>query len=62
MNKFPLQFQADIINAHDPNASVLCHVFDDRSAKLLFEALQKYFLHVVVYNSEGYLIREYDNR
>lgn len=62
MANFPYQIQADNINAEESQATIMCHVFDDRSHESLCRTLCKSYAHVVSWDSEGILLFKYDNR
>ena len=59
---YPVQIQADNIEANESMAIVMCHVFDIRGEIMVFEALTSKYLHVIAWDNHGNKIREYDNR
>lgn len=59
---YPMQIQASNTNAADAFNVVMLHVFDITSEIRVFDAMTKEFLHVISYDSEGDVVREYDNR
>jgi hypothetical protein len=59
---YPVQMQADKQNANDSCAVAMLHVFDIRGEVLVFEMLTKTYPHVIAWDANGDVLREYDNR
>lgn len=59
---YPVQIQADNENAKDGMVPCMCHVFDERGAVCMYQALERQYLHVVAWDASGTLVHEYDNR
>lgn len=59
---YPVQMQADKQDANDSCAVVMLHVFDIRGEVLVFEMLTKTYPHVIAWDANGEVLREYDNR
>lgn len=60
--KFPVQIQADNMQADDAMCPTMCHVFDLKGLITISAALQKQYLHVIAWDAEGEMIQQYDNR
>ena len=61
-NLYPIQVQADNINAAESNALIMCQVFDVMSETGIYNALSKAYLHVIAWDKNGIEIYQYDNR
>ena len=59
---YPVQIQADDIDANDAQVACMCHVFDIRGEVTMLNALQKQYRHVISWNAAGAVLSEYDNR
>ena len=59
---YPVQIQADNIDANDSMVPCMCHVFDIKGEITIMAALQKQYLHVIAWNVKGEKLGEYDNR
>jgi hypothetical protein len=59
---YPVQIQADNIDANDAMAPCMCHVFDIKGEITMLAALQKQYLHVLAWDANGALRHTYDNR
>lgn len=60
--KFPVQIQADNVEANEGQAPCMCHVFDDAGKVCVFQALQAKYLHVIAWDADGNVVDTYDNR
>ena len=59
---YPVQIQADNVNADDSRADVMCHVFDRKSLRRVFAAMMEVYLHVIAWDCDGNIVEQYDNR
>ena len=59
---YPVQIQADNHNANDASVDCMCHVFDRQGLVTVFEALCKQYMHVIAWDCDGNVAKEYDNR
>jgi hypothetical protein len=59
---YPVQIQADNIDAAESQAVCMCHVFDIKAQVCVLAALQKQYLHVIAWDKHGNKDFEYDNR
>jgi hypothetical protein len=59
---YPVQIQADNMDANDSQCVCMCHVFDIHGQVTMLAALQKQYLHVIAWNVNGEVIDTYDNR
>lgn len=59
---YPVQIQADNLDADDSNAACMCHVFDISGEVTVISALSKVYRHVIAWDAQGNVIYTYDNR
>lgn len=59
---YPVQMQGDRHDANDSMAECMLHVFDIKGEVMVFEMLSKKYLHVIAWDANGTVLREYDNR
>lgn len=59
---YPVQIQADNVDAADSQVHCMCHVFDVHGLITVRDALQKQYLHVVAWDVDGNQVSLYDNR
>ena len=59
---YPVQIQADNMDADDSCCSCMCHVFDIKGEITIINALMREYRHVIAWDKEGKVIYTYDNR
>ena len=60
--KFPVQIQADDMQADDSQALCMCHVFDRQGLTTVFNALAARYCHVVAWDADAQVVSVCDNR